>query len=390
MNKKRILLTTSHWTSARAILESLGKQGHELLLIDDRPHGPRAETFFSKYCTKSFLCEAKGANKANYVDFVLNILRKENIDLFIPICDRDVEYFSEIEDEVRRHAHMVLASRKLIDLAGNKDKTYRFCMEHGFNIPKTYFPVSMEEISQLADQITYPCLAKAAKATANEGNTYFQTKEGLLGFYKNFAGKPIWPVLQEFIHGDVASFSAVCDQGKVLGHFMMHIEYKHSIGAPAVARSTNDPALLDLSTRIIRKLEWTGAINFDLIREPQGEYKLMEINPRFGGSICLAYRLGVDLPLILYSLAFDQQPLYKTDYADGWILRDLFPTELVYCIQDRKHIPLFFKNFFVSRSVIDMNWGDPGLLLAMIRNSFIEMKGEFVRRSRLKAGESKI
>ena len=386
MPKRRILLTTARWTSARAILESLGKRGHEIFLIDSNP---LAASFSSKYCTKSFVCPDV-ADKENYVNFALDVMKKEKIDLFIPISDLDTEYFSEIREEVERYTRLMLASKELIELARNKDKTYRFCQERGFAIPRTYFPSSLEEVKQFAEKLSFPCLAKFPKGTGNEGNVYFQKKEWLLGFYKNLVEKPLWPVIQEFVHGDVAGFSAVCDRGKVLTHFMLQIEYKHSTAAPAVAYSSTDPNLLAVSKRLIKELGWTGAINLDFIKGSNEEYKLMEINPRFGGSICLAYRFGIDLPFVIYCLAFGEPlPSYKTDYEDGRMLRSLFPTELVYCVKDRRHIPALFTNFFVSGSIIDINWDDPKLVLAMVRNSFIEMKEEFVGRFRMKLASLK-
>ncbi len=379
MPKKRILLTTARWTSSRAILESLGKRGHEIYLIDSNS---LAAGFSSKYCTESFVSPNE-ENKTDYINFILDVLRKKNVDLFIPISDLDVEYFSEIREEVQKYTRMILASKDIITLARNKDQTYRFCLQHQFSIPRTYFPQTMEEVSQLANQLSYPCLAKLAKAMGNEGNSYFQNKEWLLGFYKHFVGNPIWPVIQEFVKGDVAGFSAVCNEGEILSYFMMKIEYKHSTAAPAIAYSSTDPELLKVSKRLIKQLNWTGPINLDFIKEPVGEYKLMEINPRFGGSICLPYRFGIDLPYVLYSLAFGEPlPTFNTHYQEGRMLRNLFPTELVYCVKNRHHIPQLFRNFFVPNTVIDINWNDIGLVGAMVRNTFIEMKNEFIGRLR--------
>src|SRR3989338_3982111 len=131
MLKRRILLATTRASASRAILESLGKRGHEIFLVDVNP---RIAAFSSKYCTKSFVCPSE-KDKDSYVSFVLNILKKESIDLLIPTSDTSTEYFSEVREEVERYTRMVLPSKELIDLANNKDKTYRFCQIRLFTIP---------------------------------------------------------------------------------------------------------------------------------------------------------------------------------------------------------------------------------------------------------------
>lgn len=139
-----------------------------------------------------------------------------------------------------------------------------------------------------------------------------------------------------------------------MAYYMQRVEYKHSKGMPAMAYSSKDPDLLAVSKRLIKELGWTGAVNLDFIKGSDSEYKLMEINPRFGASTCFAYRLGIDLPFIFYCLAFGEPlPFYEAGYDEGRMIRSVIPTELVYCVKDRSHIPILLKNFFVPGAIID-------------------------------------
>ncbi len=375
--KRRILLTTTRSNSTRVIMESLGKRGHEIFLADPNPN---AVCFSSKYCTKHFVCPNE-EDKKNYINFILDILKKEHIDLLIPTSDYGIEYFSEIREQILKYTHIVLTDKETIDVARNKNKTYRYCQKYGFPIPLTFFPSTLEDVKFIADQLSYPCLAKFAKGTADEGNVYFQKKEWLISFYRNLMGQTEWPVIQEFVYGDVVCFFAVCKEGEILAQHTQLVAYKHSKGAAAVAYIYTNPHFSALIKQIIKQLNWTGAISIDFIKEKDEKFKLLEINPRFGASTTFAYKLGIDLPFVFYCLAFDETlPSFNNNNENGRMLRHLFPTELVYCIKDRGHIPALFKNFFVPKTIIDINWRDPALAIAMIKHSFVSIKAEFALR----------
>ena len=60
-------------------------------------------------------------------------------------------------------------------------------------------------------------------------------------------------------------------------------------------RSTDDAALVDIGSRVMHELRWTGFASADFMRRPDGRYVLLEVNPRLWGSLAGARSAGVDL-----------------------------------------------------------------------------------------------
>ena len=77
---------------------------------------------------------------------------------------------------------------------------------------------------------------------------------------------------------------------------------------------------------MVRALDWHGAVDFDFLRDATGQYLLLELNPRFSGTINFACKMGVDLPGAYLDLAFDNlKQSYQRDYAEGICFERSFP-----------------------------------------------------------------
>jgi predicted ATP-grasp superfamily ATP-dependent carboligase len=84
---------------------------------------------------------------------------------------------------------------------------------------------------------------------------------------------------------------------------------------------------LDQAARLLKKLEWYGVAMVEFKVDPRdGIAKLLEINPRFWGSLALAIYSGIDFPYLLYCLATGRQVPAMLEYEDGkrcrWLIGD--------------------------------------------------------------------
>ena len=60
------------------------------------------------------------------------------------------------------------------------------------------------------------------------------------------------------------------------------------------------------SERLLGALDWHGIAEVEFRLDARDNVpKLMEINPRFWGSLCVAIKAGVDFPYMLYRIAVD-------------------------------------------------------------------------------------
>jgi predicted ATP-grasp superfamily ATP-dependent carboligase len=76
------------------------------------------------------------------------------------------------------------------------------------------------------------------------------------------------------------------------------------------------------------------------------EPKLMELNPRFWGSLALAIHAGVDFPYLLYKMAMGEEFEPVVEYKVGVRCRWLLPGDILHFFQNPKRFrlkPSFFR-----------------------------------------------
>jgi predicted ATP-grasp superfamily ATP-dependent carboligase len=124
-----------------------------------------------------------------------------------------------------------------------------------------------------------------------------------------------YPIIQEYIEGQGFGFFALYDRkGEVKAHFghKRIREYPTSGGPSSCCESFYDAELFQMGRRLLESLEWTGLamveFKFDEIRR---QYFVIEVNPRYWGSLPLAVNSGVNFPVLhaLSALEIDYQPV---------------------------------------------------------------------------------
>ena len=115
------------------------------------------------------------------------------------------------------------------------------------------------------------------------------------------------PMVQEYVPGDGEyGFFALFDRGSPLATFQHRRirSYTYSGGASVFRESINDPQLESADLRLLDSLDWHGPAMVEFKRDARtGQFTLMEINPRFWGSLALAVNARVDFPYLYYRLA---------------------------------------------------------------------------------------
>jgi predicted ATP-grasp superfamily ATP-dependent carboligase len=181
-------------------------------------------------------------------------------------------------------------------------------------------------------------------------------------------------LLQEYIPGDGYGFFGLFNQGALRAIFMHKRlrEYPITGGPSTVAESVYEPRLKELGLRILRLLNWHGAAMVEFRKDfRDNEYKLMEINPKFWGSLDLAIASGVDFPYLTCKMAVDGdvKPVfrYKVGVKFMWPFPDDFQRSLVYPLSIRDLI----KDLIESRTHTNISWADLNPNLIQILKSFV-------------------
>ncbi|MEK7841470.1 MAG: ATP-grasp domain-containing protein, partial [Deltaproteobacteria bacterium] len=110
--------------------------------------------------------------------------------------------------------------------------------------------------------------------------------------------------------------------------------------------SVKNDEIRDIAISLLKSLNWVGVAMVEFrVDARDGKAKLMEINPRFWGSLQLAILSGMDFPYLLYKMAVDGDVEPVWDYETGIRCRWLIPGDILHFISNPERLrlnPSFF------------------------------------------------
>lgn len=153
-----------------------------------------------------------------------------------------------------------------------------------------------------------PCVVKPRVGSGSRGRIYCETAEDLARVDARGC------VLQERVEGEAVCVSLLYDLDGVLSaafaHRRLH-EYPASGGPSSWRESVRDDAAVERAVRIVDRVGWRGVIQLEF----KGD-RLLDVNPRFWGSLNLAIRAGMNFPHLLWRIATGER-VRQFDYRAG-------------------------------------------------------------------------
>ena len=379
-----VIITSAKYHNALAAVRCLGKHGIKVACGEDR----RAETsffpmsFYSKYCSKRFVYPSYYENPEGFIKHIIDFANKNReYDVLMPIDSETVivsKYKEVIEGEAP-HLKIPVHDYKYISIANNKKETIRLANKIGVPTPKTYTPESIGEVKDIADDVSYPVVIKLPITKGAKGLSYAHNKEELIKRYKETVNRfSSFPLIQEYIPGIGYGVSCLFNRGKLRAIFTHKRRREASVsGGPSVARiSVRHEEMERYAVKILKRLKWHGVamVEFKLdIRD--NKPKLMEINPRFWGSLYQAIASGVEFPYLLYKIANDGdvEPVlsYKLGIRTRSILMDIyaFPD---YMLRSNNKIDFLRDFIFIKgESFDDFSLEDPVPFIVALANAVV-------------------
>jgi predicted ATP-grasp superfamily ATP-dependent carboligase len=196
--------------------------------------------------------------------------------------------------------------------ANDKSAALAVARKVGVPIPVTYAPEDDEELEGVLERLRLPAVVKLrddAGTVLEPGQRYAvgRTAEDVRRAYRTLHALKPFPLIQEKVEGPGYGVGILADQGKVLAAFAHRRirEYPISGGPSTLCVSVVDERLTGYAASVIGELGWTGVAMVEFKKDD--DYRLMEINPRFWGSMALATRAGVNFPHLLCRRAMGEE-----------------------------------------------------------------------------------
>jgi predicted ATP-grasp superfamily ATP-dependent carboligase len=314
----KILVTDGEYKHTLGIVRSLGRQGHEVsVLVRDR--GDLAAR--SRFCSTAEI--VPNLTVDNFAEVVLKVLKRKQYDLLMPVGFRSTLAAASSKKALTSLTHLEVAEAGKIELAADKKGVRELALGLGLNVPATFYPSSIEGARELAGQLLYPVVLKPpSEALPKSIRVVRSQKEFLPSFESLRATWPLspdeLPMIQSFVPGYGCGFFALYQNG-VCKRVFMHRrirEYPPAGGVSCCAESFYDPNLKKAGIKLLDALNWHGVAMVEFRYDPdEKKYTLLEINPKFWGSLDLALAAGADFPRYLCEMASGENLSYAEDYC---------------------------------------------------------------------------
>lgn len=319
VKKGKILITDGGYKHTLGAVRFLARNGYQV----DAIGFSRCLSAWSRYLSRISYEQADFSEEQ--FDKFLNFLNKEKYDVILPIGAKSVKLIAYHRDEIENYCKVPIADYDKISICLEKTKTYSLAHDIGLNVPETWSFSSVEELKNNLRDIMFPVVIKGNSEIVKDKPMYAFNKDKLLDILKIWGShilfpKKTFPIIQQYIEGSGYGFFALYQNG-VCKRIFMHKRIRQtppSGGPSCCAISVYEKDLKQAGMNILNALKWHGVAMVEFKKDKRtGRFYLMEINPKFWGSLDLALASGVNFPVLAVSMAMGEDIQYSEEYKIG-------------------------------------------------------------------------
>lgn len=333
---KRILITGGKMTKSLQLARSFYQAGHTVFLIETHDYWLSGHRF-SQAISGFYTVPAPEKDPEGYRQALLNLVKKQDIDVFLPVCSPVSSYYDSTAKPLLTEAGCEVIHFDP-DITAMLDNKYEFCKkakELGLSVPKVFrftapqqvldFDFKTDGSQYLIKSINYDSVRRLdlTKLPFPEMENYIKTLP--------ISKENPW-VMQEFIRGQEFCTHSTVRNGKIQVHCCsksspFQVNYKQ----------VDHPRIFAWVKYFVGELKLTGQISFDFIETPKGNIYPIECNPRTHSAITMFH----DHPDLASAYLEDNHysepiaPLSRSK-PTYWLYHELWRLTEVHSFQDLK------------------------------------------------------
>lgn len=237
------------------------------------------------------------ADAPGYVDVLLDVCKRERVDLFLPALDEELLL---VADQRARFAavgtRVLVSSPDTLRMCVDKLRTYEAFLTHG--IPAIPTLVAAD----IGRHGTFPAIVKPRRGRGSSGVHVARNREEL-SFFARYVSDA---VIQPFIEGTELTIDVLADAASKLRIVSPRKRLATDSGISSKGITTWNPAVVDHVRRIVEGFRLVGPANIQCFVTDAGEIVFSEINARLAGTCILSVAAGVPLFEGICSMAVDE------------------------------------------------------------------------------------
>lgn len=321
-----VLLTDGQQRKTLAAVRSLGKRKINIIVADETRFNPSA---FSKYCNRSLVYPSPHKKPREFLDWLKMTIKKYKCNILFPMDDNTMNIVMKNFSEISILCKVLVPPLGSYNIANDKGKTQMLAVNSGVKCPWTIEVKDIKNIHKLANKIDYPVVIKPRQSSGSRGIRVVNSNSEFIEEYLKIHETQRFPIIQEYVgNGYRYDVCLLFDKKSNLKASFVQKELRHfpiKMGPSTVQESVYYDELIEEALKIMKKLNWCGVVELEFIMDEKDNVpKLLEINPRFWGSLQMAIFAGVDFPWLLYKIILDEHIeevfKYKTELKCRWLL----------------------------------------------------------------------
>lgn len=249
---------------------------------------------------------------SNYIKIMLEICKVQKIDALLSLNDLELPILAVNKSRFEAlGVNVIVSSPEVIDLCFDKYKTAKWVESIGLKAPKSYVRLEDTKKALANGNIHFPLIIKPRWGSGSIGVETIEDLEEL-DFYHNLLFKKIkktilatasigdeYILIQEKLTGKEYGLDVMNDlEGNNVG---VSVKQKLAMraGETDKAITVDLPEVREMGAIIGRELKHIGNLDMDIMQRANGDFCVLELNPRFGGGYPFSYEAGVNMPLAI-------------------------------------------------------------------------------------------
>lgn len=244
-----------------------------------------------------------------YIDITLDICKEQKIDALISLNDLELPILAENKKRFEEiGVRVIVSDPEVIDIAFDKYKTAQWVESIGLNAPKTYVTLASAKEALAKGEIAFPLFMKPRWGSGSIGLETIDDMEELDIYYHLLMKKIKKTILATASIGDEYIMIQEKLTGKEFGLDVMNDLQGNNVGVSVKQKlamragetdkaiTVDIPEVYEMGRKIGENLKHIGNLDVDIMQRANGDYCVLELNPRFGGGYPFSYEAGVNMP----------------------------------------------------------------------------------------------
>lgn len=304
----------------------------------------------SRYCATTFQYSSFYKQPQSFIKDLESAFCRLNPKVYLPAHEETFVVARYIDRLQKTGIKIPVADFDVLRVLHRKDLLDMEARKLGIPTPKTFRLRQLGELKNIWAEAgkNGRVVIKMLNTNSSKGVFYASSFEQLKNICEGLIGdgklsNEGYPIIQEYVEGAGYGVSMLFNHGVLKAKFThKRIREKLTTGGTSTVRiSTKNVELESYAEKLLSSKGWHGVAMVEFkYNEATKCGWLIEVNPRFWGSLSLAIYAGVNFPLLLYKMALndDVDPVmdYKIGVVSRWILGDVLAA--LDCIRSKKKI----------------------------------------------------